>query len=352
MLQSVADTFAPFDGSAAGAQPAAAHRADGKAAAAATAAAAAVGAPVARERLAPAGMPPAYARGRLLLEILAQYVFYDLALTLLKRPGAVGPTTSPAVEPGPWTTAGVVQACGFSIVLYLHFAISYKLHVFALFFAWPALIFSARHHFAAPWLASTMSDLWARWHQLFRTSFLRLAYRPARAWARAAFRPRAAGGDVAAAGPTKYDAARSSARSSPLPAAARSSSSLARLVGPAAERALPVLAVFALSGLVHEYMQWAAFGHATGDQALFFGLHGAAIVVEGALLRALPGLRGSRAARAAWRVGTLAFCVATCVIFMRPWLAAGYHRQFWHPVSPVSHWLLLLQPMAQGADAR
>lgn len=68
------------------------------------------------------------------------------------------------------------------------------------------------------------------------------------------------------------------------------------------------LAVFAVSGLLHEYLFWMAIGHAAGLQMTFFMLQGLAVATT---LRIKP--LGWKAI--AWRLGTFAFNALTSVFF-------------------------------------
>jgi len=68
------------------------------------------------------------------------------------------------------------------------------------------------------------------------------------------------------------------------------------------------LAVFAVSGLLHEYLFWMAIGRAAGLQLTFFMLQGAAVVLT---LRIKPA--GWQAV--AWRVGTFAYNALSSVFF-------------------------------------
>ena len=272
-------------------------------------------APARRQPLAVPGTPPWAARLDLLQQALLQYLVYDLALSVaVKARGVAVPAAGlvTALHPS-WSAAGLAQSCGFAVALYLHFAIWHKLLVVAASFVMPELLTQLGHQFARPWAMDSVADLWSRWHQLFRTSFLRLAHRPTKAWLRNSVRPW-----------LKDDAVGSSARGV--------AAALLLPLLPLLEQALPLLAVFLLSGLVHEYMCWAAFGRTSGHQLAFFLLHGAAAVAEAVLHRAVPWLHTAAAGRALWRAASLAFAVATSVIFMKPWLLAGYHQDFWHPV--------------------
>lgn len=277
--------------------------------------------------------------------------------------------------------------------------------------------------FREPWLAATSSvgELWQRWHQLFRMTFVRLAYRPARALVRRLMLAAAADGGGGGAGRSRSSGSTSSsegkmgpdggdskgegkggkhqahahadARSNiaainaaaPNGVAAATSSAAAIAAAPPSkfarrlEEAAGLVAVFALSGTIHEYMCWAAFGGAGGWQLSFFLLHAVAVLLEQALgLPLAPesdyaaiaaaaaaaeaaqavaaggggaGADAAKAARGKWRrrraalaraavrvvhgACVLAFNFLTSVLFMRPWLQGNYHTEFWHPVSPV-----------------
>jgi hypothetical protein len=68
------------------------------------------------------------------------------------------------------------------------------------------------------------------------------------------------------------------------------------------------LAVFAVSGLLHEYLFWMAIGHSAGLQMSFFMLQGCGVALT---LRVKP--TGARAI--AWSVGTFLFNALTSVFF-------------------------------------
>ncbi|KXZ41959.1 hypothetical protein GPECTOR_234g545 [Gonium pectorale] len=231
-----------------------------------------------RQPLAPPGSDYSTAVLRILSDMTVQYILYDMLLTLCLR-----------------LTEGSPDGAA------------------------PPLL-----SFAKPWRGITsVSVLWQRWHQMFRMSFLRLAYRPARALVR---RLRGGGKGRGGAAADRVD------------------------------EAVGVMAVFLLSGLTHEYMCWAAFGAAEGWQLAFFALHGLAVLLEQATGTAQGGGRGGRRCGAGrgWAgalrgAGAAAFCVASSALFMRPWLQAGYHRDFWHPVSPAEWALQRLAGLAAEA---
>ncbi|GLC57529.1 hypothetical protein PLESTB_001237200 [Pleodorina starrii] len=290
-----------------------------------------------RQPLAAAGSSYPAAVARLLFEVALQYIVYDSLLTLCVKPlsgAAVAGSGSGALTL--FSAASLQASASFAVCLYLHFAISNKCIVLALSLAQPGLLYRCRHLFREPWRGLlSVSELWQRWHQLFRMTFVRLAYRPARAGVRRLLGagPRAGG---AGANDDSDPAAKGDGK------AARRGGGGAAIVA----EGVALFAVFLLSGVIHEYMCWAAFGAARGWQLLFFLSHAAAILVEQAAAAAiarrsvprggaplgpvLPGvLRGAMGAASA------VFCVLSSVAFMRPWLEAGYYRDIWHPVSPV-----------------
>lgn len=85
--------------------------------------------------------------------------------------------------------------------------------------------------------------------------------------------------------------------------------------------AASVLVAFVASGMIHEYMCWAAMGVAPGGQLLFFTLHGVAAVAERALMNRAH-------TRASHRVGTALFCILTCPLFAWPLAVTGHVYQF------------------------
>ncbi|KAG2501023.1 hypothetical protein HYH03_000843 [Edaphochlamys debaryana] len=316
-----------------------------------------------RQPLAASGVSYLAAVLRLLAELAVQYGVYDLLLTLCVKRSELPPLLSLAAIP---------PSLAMSAVLYLHFAIHYKGILLLLSLARPQLLRTCRHQFREPWLGLfSVSELWQRWHQLFRTSFTRLAHRPARALVRRLLtgsspRPGGSGGSVevtAVAG-----GAGPSARPAVVAQARRAK---------AAADAAGLMAVFLLSGMVHEYMCWAAFGRAKGYQLAFFLAHGAAVLAEQAFMGPTAAAaasaasssasatspsasaaasaasssqeggssgRGKVAKAGAWRrpacaVACALFCAFSSVLFMRPWLEAGWHEDFWHPVSPTA-WVL------------
>lgn len=116
--------------------------------------------------------------------------------------------------------------------------------MYACAFAWPALADYAdqlpRHAFNWPGASSSISDLWGwRWHQFLRFYFQGLGY-------------------------TTVDKL--------LPKG--------KAVSPGLCWTLHTVSAFFMSGIMHEYLTWAAFGTVTGFYMAFFGLHCAAILLE------------------------------------------------------------------------
>lgn len=136
---------------------------------------------------------------------------------------------------------------------------------------------------------------------------------------------------------------------------------LARTLASAAS----AVACFALSGLIHEYMAWAAFGWCPGGHLAFFLVHGMAAVAERLVWG--PRSRGRSRAQAARGAGgsssgsdasgskssasrgpgvvlTVLFCLATTPLFSMPWVAAGYVHDMPRPVlSLAQQWGVLQQ---------
>jgi hypothetical protein len=165
-----------------------------------------------------------------------------------------------------------------------------------------------------PQVSTSLQELWARrWHQMFRSSFHLLAYQPLRALLRAL--------------KDKAKAASPDGKHPLLPAVS------------ILQRVVPVYAVFLLSGLVHEYMNWAGLGRTTGHQLAFFTLHGGLLLAEGAVCAVAP--RAARSAPAWAKMAAIhAIFLATAPLFTEPWLSADYHMGFWHPVQMVGPLLL------------
>lgn len=153
--------------------------------------------------------------------------------------------------------------------------------------------------FNGPFKATSLTDLWGeRWHQAFRYYFIKLA----------------------------------SAMVKPVLSAVRSHcpSKAALLALKDLERVLMVLAVFFLSGVMHETMTWCLYGHVTGYHMLFFLLHGIMVVFEKAVCVHAPAVAY---AIPPWlgNLLTLGFFFVTCPLFMEPWLAHGFVSTLWQP---------------------
>lgn len=134
-------------------------------------------------------------------------------------------------------------------------------------------------------------------------------------------------------------------------------------------RAVPVLAVFAFSGLIHELLLLCFFGAPTGEQLLFFMIHAVALLIEQAIsqgsgpgsqqvqqqpsgqrqqaagkTRGTVGVRKTDspgAGQAAWGTAMWlarvliwnAFLGVTLILFMRPWFRWGICHQRHSPGS-------------------
>jgi hypothetical protein len=121
------------------------------------------------------------------------------------------------------------------------------------------LIGPARDPILNPLAARTPAEFWRRWNRPFRDFFDEYVFRPS---------------------------------------------------GPARRPVLATLTVFAVSGLLHEYPFGVAIGRVQGWQMLFFMLQGCAVA---ATLRIRPTGR----AAPLWWAGTLAFNLATAMLFCR-----------------------------------
>ena len=200
--------------------------------------------------------------------------------------------------------------------------------------------------FDSPLAASSISELWAsRWHQFLRFHFqagighklVAAAARPAIWWL--------------------------------LPAHARR----------AALSVASTAAAFLMSGLLHEYLTWAAWGVVSWRYIAFFGAHGLAVISEGLtaqlLLPALAAWRrprlgggGSVAAAGAGRRGAgaqgppmwlrrvyvVGFMAMASPFFVETYRARGYFgRCAWHPLlAPVSAGLLSQGGWCAAASCR
>ncbi len=330
---------------------------------------------LARQPLVPAHLSYPAALLRLGAELVVQYLVYDSLLTLVIKvlsattvtdPGTPRPT-APVPLPPLLSPPSIVASVAFSTVLYLHFALSYKSIVAALSLVLlrPRLLYDTCNVFREPWRGiMSPTELWQRWHQMFRMTFVRIGYRPARAAVRrlAALYSTPPSSTTSTVSPHPSDANSSTSPSTatihatngaaaPAPPPPRDSKSISPPRGLAGrpgaswlstrvcEEVAGVMAVFAWSGVTHEFMLWAVFGSwACGWQLAFFLLHGAACLAESSVRRT-AAVRRSTALRWAVNGACAVFVVLTSTLFMRPWLAGSYHLDFWHPVSPAG-WLL------------
>ncbi|KAI8149493.1 membrane bound O-acyl transferase family-domain-containing protein [Fennellomyces sp. T-0311] len=137
--------------------------------------------------------------------------------------------------------------------------------------------------FDQPWLATSVHELWSRrWHQIFRWAFQGLVYDPVRAMF-----------------PTNKK--------------------LGRVLG--------TLAVFAVSGGMHDYILMAMFGYHDyasrpgigGYQTLFFLLQGAATVISAQGFVSVPKWIGS--------LLTWSFILYSMPLFIEPYLRIGLHNE-------------------------
>lgn len=103
------------------------------------------------------------------------------------------------------------------------------------------------------------------------------------------------------------------------------------------------LAVFAMSGLLHEYMIWAAFGVYSGKQMTFFMVNALFELAETNIARFYPGLG---AAFPVWlkRVYAIAVMVMLGPLFTEPYRQNGYFQHCFHPlmwpVAATATWIL------------
>jgi type IV secretory pathway TrbD component len=215
------------------------------------------------------------------------------------------------------------------------------------------------HIFDQPWMATSVSDLWSnRWHQVLRYYFTGLGYSLADALSALLvqllssckqLRTRSArhmkqgvnsskGGGSSSSGSSSSSSTRSSiggkggaAGSNEHKLGSRAQLDWQREV----KRATRTLVVFAMSGVVHEYIVWAAFGVVSGKHLAFFMLHGVAALAEGlaANLAQSTGF-GASVHVPMWlrRVWVLGFCLVTSPLFVDVLLE---HRHYQNYVPPV-----------------
>lgn len=151
--------------------------------------------------------------------------------------------------------------------------------------------------FNSPVSSTSVSDLWGnRWHQFLRYYFQGLGY----SFVNVTFRP------------LIHLLAPASWHKSCL-ATARS------------------LMVFAMSGLWHEYITWAAYGVVTGNYMAFFMLHGLAVVAESYAMKLVPQQVQDRFPYWLKRVYATTFMVLTTPLFTVPYQQHGYLQHCFHP---------------------
>ncbi|KAG0084665.1 hypothetical protein BGZ93_006803 [Podila epicladia] len=148
-----------------------------------------------------------------------------------------------------------------------------------------------------PYLAVTPSEFWGLWHTMFRAIWVDLGFLPVQRFAKEHLGPDRVGTGLAKA---------------------------ARL-------ALPVMAVFCLSGLLHGYVVFAVWRESPWSQVMYFLLQGVAVVISKAIEQSPFGsmitqkyVHGSTAQRAVLRaVGiVLVWClhIATAPFFLHAFL--------------------------------
>ncbi|PNW83708.1 hypothetical protein CHLRE_05g240050v5 [Chlamydomonas reinhardtii] len=93
---------------------------------------------------------------------------------------------------------------------------------------------------------------------------------------------------------------------------------------------VPTVAVFAFSALFHESLLWINFGRPTGEQAAFFLLHAAILLLQRAGQAAAPRLAAalrSRLPRPLRCAACLTLLASTSPLFFAPWFRNSYHRE-------------------------
>jgi len=173
-----------------------------------------------------------------------------------------------------------------------------------------------------PCFATTPVQFWANWHTLFRYIWVDLGFLPLqRYFRREKLSLKKEGSQVKAA---------------------------SAMVAAVAEEAMPVLAVFALSGTMHAYIVYAVWRESAWSQLLYFLIQGIAVVLTKALERSVLGRwilarrKESKTNRRlldvlGWML-MLVYHVATAPFFMYPYVAQGMWLHILE-LSPV-WWLL------------
>lgn len=209
--------------------------------------------------------------------------------------------------------------------------------------------------FDKPWMATSISDLWSnRWHQVLRYYFTGLGYSLAD-WLSAALLQLLSGlgcsGNAASSGKQGtnnskgFDSSGSSSSMGRQGTAAGSANSRHQSVVQQGwqrevKRAIRTLVVFAISGVVHEYVVWAAFGVVSGKHLAFFMLHGCAVLAEGLAGKAVENsslygtLHVPMWLRRAW---VLSFALMTCPLFVDVLLQHRHYQNYVPPfIAPVT----------------
>lgn len=239
--------------------------------------------------------------GYMLLSIPVM-AFFDGLLRVCELPPDTETTAYWYRLPPPWQTLAYHLMAGFTLHLHVWIVeILYRLFltvrlaiVFWCFSPQVGLYQATRQFisqpaiFDQPWLAHSAYNLWsARWHQIFRPGFIKLAYQPVRSLC-----PSKEYGRVAA-----------------------------------------TMAVFVASGLLHDYILVTMMGYSAiqtfagmlGQQTMFFILQGVATVVSA------PGTPWSRlwSWMPTWlaRLLTLVWIIYTAPIFVDPFLRIGLHKE-------------------------
>jgi hypothetical protein len=213
------------------------------------------------------------------------------------------------------------------------------------------------HIFDKPWMATSISDLWSnRWHQVLRFYFTGLGYSLADKLSSVliqwVFGLRAMCASHSNSGAERDDYSSSSSSSSSIGEKGRASAATLKDRGPKQHlelqpswqwelrKTVRTLVVFGMSGVVHEYVVWAAFGVLSGKHLAFFMSHGAAVLAEGfgAKLVSCPRFCGVYCVplclRRAWVLG---FALVTCPLFVDVLLDHRHYQDYVPPfIVPVT----------------
>ncbi|CAF2791469.1 unnamed protein product [Rotaria sp. Silwood2] len=176
----------------------------------------------------------------------------------------------------------VNQSSGF--IVYLLFALNYDIlrYVLCLIFNRPLKLMPEL--FQQPYRAISPADFWSRWHQVFKNTWIEIIFKPI--------------------------------------------SKFILYYWPCSPKfivnGISSMCVFLFSGIVHEYYTYVAFEKFSGDQIIFFLLHGLAVCIEYLFKRQFHQVYIPKS------IGfllTFIFNGITAGYFMQPWISYFVKRQ-------------------------